>query len=154
MIYQKMSQNAIAAVSRLAEIYHDPECRLSSRDIAESRNLPVPLAGKILTVLARHGLVVGAPGPGGGYRLALPPEEISLGDVVALFEREAGAACPYGPGWCGNGDPCPLHESMMAMQHVIQEYLEQTTFAVFAKDAQRSKRQAQRKKSQRGSKRK
>lgn len=131
MIYQKTTQNAIAAVSRLSEVWSEPEVRLSSRDIAEDRNLPVPIVAKILTELSRAGLVSGSPGPGGGYRLARPPREITLRDVATLFERDGQTACPYGPGWCGSGQPCPLHDSMLAMQQKIDSYLEKTSFAVF-----------------------
>jgi Rrf2 family transcriptional regulator, iron-sulfur cluster assembly transcription factor len=131
MIYQKTTQNAIAAVSRLAEAWSEPEVRLSSRDIAEDRNLPVPIVAKILTELSRAGLVTGSPGPGGGYRLARPPREITLRDVAGLFERDGQTACPYGPGWCGSGQPCPLHDSMLAMQQKINSYLEKTNFAAF-----------------------
>lgn len=133
MIHQKTSQNAIAAMSRLAELYNSPDTVASSRDIAESRNLPVPIVAKILTELSRAGLITGSPGPGGGYRLARKPAEISLWDVVSLFERETDAACPYGPGWCGTGAPCPLHNSLMAVQHIIDEYLKTTTLKVFEK---------------------
>ena len=133
MIHQKASQNAIAAMSRLAELYHESSAVASSRDIADSRNLPGPIVAKILPVLSRGGLISGSPGPGGGYRLSRPPAEISLHDITDLFERDAATACPYGPGWCGTGEPCPLHNSLMAVQHIIDEYLRNTTLAVFEK---------------------
>lgn len=132
MIHQKATQSAIAAMSRLAELYAEPERVASSREIAESRNLPPPLVAKILTELSRSGLVSGSPGPGGGYRLAKPPHEISLLDVAALFEREASTFCPFGPGWCGKKDPCPLHHSMLAIRQIENDYLKHTTFSVFA----------------------
>ncbi len=131
MIHQKTSQNAIAAVSRLAELFASGSVA-SGKQIAASRNLPVPLVGKILTELSRGGLIVGSPGPGGGYRLARDPAEISLKDVVELFERESQGLCPYGPGWCGNNDPCPLHNSISAMNQVIEDFLRNTNFAVFS----------------------
>ena len=86
MIHLKTTQNAIAAMSRLAELYGVAGAVASSREVAQSRNLPVPLVGKILTDLSRAGVVTGSPGPGGGYRLAKPPAEISLKDVAELFE--------------------------------------------------------------------
>ena len=102
MFHQKTTQNAIAAMSRLAELYGDgvSPTLASSRDIAESRSLPAPLVAKILTELSRGGLVTGSPGPGGGYKLAKSPREITLYHVVQLFERDAKSACPYGPGDC------------------------------------------------------
>jgi Rrf2 family iron-sulfur cluster assembly transcriptional regulator len=145
MIYQKTTQNAIAAVSRLAELFRDPEARASSRDIAESRNLPAPIVAKILTELSRGGLIVGAPGPGGGYRLARPPAEISLKDVADLFEREVQTACPYGPGWCGHSEPCPLHESLLTMRKRIEEYLLRTNFAAFGDKKSNQKKASKRK---------
>lgn len=132
MIHQKTTRNAVAAMSRLAELYHDGDPDLaSSREIAESRNLPVPLVGKILTELSRSGLVVGSPGPGGGYQLAKPPTEITLKDVVVLFEREGESPCPFGPGWCGNNEPCPVHDSLMNFRASFDAFLEETTLAAF-----------------------
>lgn len=129
---QKTTQNAIAAMSRLAELYADPNEVASSRQIAESRNLPVPVVAKILTELSRGGLVTAAPGPGGGYRLAKSPVEISLKDVVDLFEKENVTACPYGPNWCGKEAPCPLHHSLTALLQIHNDYLRNTNFSVFA----------------------
>ena len=132
MIHQKTTQNAIAAMSRLAELYADSTYLASSREIAEARNLSVPFVAKVLTVLSQRGLVTGLRGPGGGYRLAKPPSEISLNDVVVLFEREdATVWCPFGPGWCGNKQPCPIHDSLSALQQIFQDYLKNTTFDAF-----------------------
>ncbi len=131
MIHQKMTQNAIAAMSRLAELYLEPNRVASSREVAESRDLPLPLVAKILTELSRGGLVTASPGPGGGYRLARQPHEISLNDVVQLFERESESFCPFGPKWCGNNEPCPLHDSILAMRQIAQNFLKNTTFAIF-----------------------
>ncbi len=117
-------------MSRLAELYDDGVLA-SSADIAQARNLPQPLVAKLLTTLARSGLVTGSPGPGGGYRLAKHPRDISLLDIVTLFERESETACPFGPGWCGEGDPCPLHHSLSAIKQVENDYLMNTTLEVF-----------------------
>ncbi|TWU33932.1 RrF2 family transcriptional regulator [Novipirellula artificiosorum] len=134
MIHQKTSQNAIAAMSRLAELYAvRPTCTLSSREIAESRNLPTPIVAKILTILSRAGYVTGSPGPGGGYRLAKKPSLITLKEVMILFERESESMCPFGPGWCGNQEPCPLHETIADMEKRAQKFLTKTTFAAFVK---------------------
>lgn len=129
---QKTTQNAISAMSRLAELYADPNQVVSSRQIAESRDLPVPVVSKILTELSRGGLVTAVPGPGGGYRLARSPVEISLKEVVDLFEKANVTACPYGPDWCGKQAPCPLHHSLTALLQIHNDYLRNTNFSVFA----------------------
>jgi Rrf2 family protein len=130
--YGKTTQNAIAAMSRLAELYDDGEGRVSSADIAKTRRLPQTLVAKVLTILSQAGLVTGSPGPGGGYTLALPPNQISLYDVAMLFERPADQlTCPFGPGWCGTNAPCPLHHKLVAVDDQMTEFLKATTFDVF-----------------------
>jgi len=133
-------------MSRLAELYGGPSAVASSRDIAESRNLPVPIVAKILTELSRAGLVTGSPGPNGGYRLAFEPAEISLQDIVSLFERESEVACAFGPGWCGTQAPCPLHDELTRLRAVEQEFCQSTTLAVFQKKIAGSNRTAAHKK--------
>ncbi|MGI9457094.1 MAG: RrF2 family transcriptional regulator [Aeoliella sp.] len=139
MLHQKMTQSGIAAMSRLAELHADGGTA-SSAEVAASRNLPQPLVAKVMTTLARAGLVVGTRGPGGGYRLALAPENVSLWDVVQLFEREVDTACPFGPGWCGNEEPCPLHETLVAMRQIEDNYLKSTTFSLFKAQQKRLKK--------------
>lgn len=131
MILQKSTQAAVAAMSRLAELYDTGETATSS-DLAKARNLPQPLISKILSHLSRAGLVVGSPGPRGGYRLAREPEQISLWEVTSLFERAAESPCPFGPGWCGNEEPCPIHETVVAMRQLEENYLKNTRFSVFS----------------------
>ena len=129
--YGKTAQNAIAAVSYLAGM-EEGALPASSAVIAKARKLPKPLVAKVLTILSRHGLVEGSTGPGGGYRLAKSAGEISLLDVVAHFDQvETPAMCPLGPEWCGNNDPCPLHETLEGLHQRTLEALASTTFEGF-----------------------
>lgn len=134
-------------MSRLAEAYASSE-QLSSRDVAESRGIAQTLVAKLLTTLSQAGLVSGSRGPGGGYSLALPPQEISLLDIVAVFERQDGAlVCPFGPNWCGSHEPCPLHNDYLAFTEQFNEWLSSTTLAVFTeRNAPTAKKRATKKK--------
>jgi Rrf2 family protein len=141
--YGKTTRSAIAAMSRLAQAWGDPGARLSSADIARSRNLPQPVVAKLLTILGQNGLVAGAPGPGGGYRLGRAPSDISLFDVARLFEREEEEmGCPFGPGWCGTREPCPLHHDLERLRRQTVRYLQQTRFDVFVGSPRRRGRGA------------
>ena len=104
-MYGKQTETAIAAMSRLAEVYDGGKTRLSATDVAEQRGMQRPFVGKILTILSQADLVSGSPGPGGGYTLARPPAQITVRDVYRLFEREENSVtCPFGGGICGVGD--------------------------------------------------
>ena len=129
----KTSQTAIAAMSLLAQRYDGGRTRLSSLDIAAARQLPVPLVAKLLTSLSTAGLVSGTRGPGGGYWLSVPPEAIALADIVSVFEKDIDRMlCPFGPHWCGTGDPCPMHDSLTAFDAQWAEYLNETKLSVFS----------------------
>jgi Rrf2 family transcriptional regulator, iron-sulfur cluster assembly transcription factor len=140
--YGKTTQYAIAAASRLAEVYAD-EGKLSSLDIAKNRQLPQPVVAKVLTILSQAGIVTGNPGPRGGYCLARPPEQIRLLDVAECFERsDKTLTCPFGPTYCGTGNPCPLHQQIVALVNHFQRFLEENTLAVFTKNTRKKKQAA------------
>lgn len=116
----------------LAEVYGKDHPRLSTNDIAESRQLTRPFVAKVLTTLSHAGLINGSPGPGGGFSLAREPEKISLQDIVVLFESsKIDSPCPYGPDYCGKGNPCPLHDQIVFIQDSMADFLGQTTLAEF-----------------------
>ena len=126
-----MSGCAVAAVSALAEVY-PAGTTTSSANIARSRNLSQPLVAKVLATLSQHGIVHGTRGPGGGYRLARNPAAITVLEIVELVEGHRDpSSCPFGPGWCGVGDPCPLHDTLVAMSESAAATLHDTNFAAF-----------------------
>ena len=129
--YSKLAQAGISAVSYLASVAS--ENRLTgSAEIAESRRISRQMIAKVLTMLSRKGLVEGTPGPSGGYRLSRPPAEISLLDIVTAFDDpEERVMCPFGPHWCGNGAPCPLHDRLMEMHQQTLDQLAAESFSQF-----------------------
>ncbi len=77
---------ALHACSLLATL---PEgAALPTARLAEFFELPPAYLAKHLQALSRAGVLEPAVGPKGGYRLARPPERISLRDVVAAVEGE------------------------------------------------------------------
>ncbi len=55
-------------------------------DIAADNNLPKKFLDAILVELRNDGLVRSKKGPGGGYTLARPASQISIGQVVRLLD--------------------------------------------------------------------
>lgn len=131
--YGKVAQAAICATSLLAQHYNakTPQ-RFNSAEIAKTRKLSQAIVAKVLTVLSQTGVVIGAPGPGGGYTLARPPEKITLLDIVSPFDRlEPSVNCPYGEGWCGTGPHCPLHHQLDKIRVDVTKFLKTTTLKGF-----------------------
>ena len=132
MIIANATRTAIAAVSCLAERYDDGMTRISAAEIARDRSLKGPFVSKVLSELSRAGVVSGTTGPGGGFTLARPPEEITVGEVMSLFERsEAEVRCPFGGGRCGVDKACPLHDAFLGAQASMLRFYDETTFGIF-----------------------
>lgn len=128
-VYGKTASNAVAIMSYLAG---DPQRFAGSREIARVRKISPTLAAKLLTRLAAAGLVKGHPGPGGGYSLKRPAKDISLFDIVSLFEQtDIPTVCPYGEGYCGHNPPCPLHDTIKTIIDRNEKYLRDTRLSIF-----------------------
>lgn len=129
--YSKLAQAGIAAVSYLAAV--SPDKRLAgSAEIAEDRQLSRMLVAKVLTMLSAANVVDGKPGPSGGYQLTRPAAEITLLDVVSVFEDPKDRVmCPFGPNWCGVGPNCPLHNTFIEMHEKSLDRLQKETFQQF-----------------------
>lgn len=130
----KLAQQGIAAASYLAQKYDEEGTRVSAVEIADARDLPRPVMSKILAALSLHGITTGTTGPTGGYRLAKPPEDISLHDIVAVFERmDIRPMCPFGPNWCGHGDLCPMHDAITEASKQVAAFLSTQHLGPFRK---------------------
>ena len=79
------AEYACLAIIALAERRHETR-PLPIREIADAKEIPATFLTQILLKLKSAGLVVSTRGSSGGYRLARPPEEISLIDVLRVID--------------------------------------------------------------------
>jgi Rrf2 family protein len=75
---------AVCAMLELGLQYHNQF--ISVTVLAEKRCIPGPFLEKLLLQLKHAGLTTSRRGPDGGYSLALPPEEIRIGDIFTAVE--------------------------------------------------------------------
>lgn len=57
-----------------------------SRDIAATRAIPGSFLDRILLTLRNGGIIVSVRGVNGGHYLAKPPKDISIREIIELFE--------------------------------------------------------------------
>ncbi|NEQ44115.1 MAG: RrF2 family transcriptional regulator [Leptolyngbya sp. SIOISBB] len=95
-------------------------CLASVNTISQRQNLPAPYLEKLLIELRRANLVVSVRGAQGGYRLARPAAEISLGDILAAVGETTAPLPRYQPDleqaedWVTCSIWQRLHEKMQA----------------------------------------
>lgn len=82
------------------------------RDAAARGGLPANMLAKVFQRLATRGLLLSRRGPGGGYRLARPQEQISLADILRAVEDivPGGNPCLLRNRDCGPGHFCLIHQ--------------------------------------------
>jgi Rrf2 family protein len=104
------------------------------RDIAERQHIPAKFLEQILLTLKNAGLLHSRMGIGGGYYLARPAEEISLGQVVRVLDGPlAPIRCvsqmSYEPCGCPDEETCGLRLVMLDVRNAIADILDRTTLA-------------------------
>jgi Rrf2 family protein len=118
----------------------DPGQPVPAARLAGYYDLPPVYFNKQLQALARAGIVVSIPGPRGGFRLARPPERITLMDVVVAIEGpEPAFRCAEirrrGPGAttpAGDPAPCLIDEAMRSAELAWRSALAARTVADIA----------------------
>jgi Rrf2 family protein len=111
-----------------------PTAVAQMKDIAGRQQIPVKFLEQILLTLKNAGLLRSRAGVGGGYYLARPPAEITLGQVVRLLDGPlAPIPCvsqmAYERCVCDDENTCGLRLAMLDVRNAIANILDQTTLA-------------------------
>ncbi len=97
----RRSEYGLRAMGLLGEQL--PDERLSASEIARREQIPVKYLEQILANLRQAGLVESRAGARGGYRLARPARQITIGEVVRAVDGPLDPAPADGPP--AEGDP-------------------------------------------------
>jgi Rrf2 family protein len=111
LFFTTVCEYAIRALTHLAVYANGRPVQV--KDIAEVEDIPRHFLAKILNQLTYKGLVRAYRGPGGGFILARPANEIFVRDIVEAIDgfESLRRRCVLGLDECRDDQPCPLHES-------------------------------------------
>lgn len=84
MLLSKRTQYGLRALVCFADTYE--RGYLQARELSHREKLPPKFLESILSTLTRANYLTSRIGVSGGYRLAKPPNEIMLGEIVARLE--------------------------------------------------------------------
>jgi Rrf2 family protein len=110
MIHSPTCQHALRALIYLAE--KNAPGPVLVREIAEASDVPQPSLAKILHSLRGRGLVRSTKGPGGGYQLARPGDQLRVVDVIEAVDGQIdlNSVCVLGLDTCSDEASCALHD--------------------------------------------
>ena len=104
----------------------DGETPVSVREIADRQDISGKYMEQIISVLSRAGLLKSVRGAQGGYHLAMPCEQITVGMILRATEGDlAPAECvSHGAQHCGRSDDCPSHTVFSKVYSAINQVID------------------------------
>ena len=100
-------------------------------EIAARQEISLSYLEQLFAQLRRRGLVSSVRGPGGGYRLARPPEGISILDVVSAVDESTRVTRCAGdapsPGCMKDRSRCLTHDLWADLGEHIRDFLDGVT---------------------------
>jgi len=131
----KKTGYGLAALSYLAG---RPDRWVCARVLSEQLSVPVSLLMNVLKELAGAGYVESIRGAHGGYRVARPPEEIHLGELVRDLEgpirrseclRDRPREGDRAGGSCRAASACPHADPLHRVHRKLRGFLDDLTLA-------------------------
>jgi Rrf2 family protein len=108
---------------------------VSTKDIAETYGIPLPLLSKILQRLARNGFLKSEQGTNGGYRLAREARFITALDVIRAIDGPIIlTACFTDHNECTHSERCSVREPLKKVHEGILGLLQNITIADICRD--------------------
>jgi Rrf2 family protein len=129
----RVSAKVDYALRACAELAGAGEGRVKGDRLAQAQEIPLKFLENILLDLKHAGLVQSQRGADGGYWLSLPPEEITLADVIRAVEGPIANVRGMPPQEVEyNGPAAPLQQVWIAVRANLRTVLEAVTLADLA----------------------
>jgi Rrf2 family protein len=130
----RVSAKADYAVRAAVELASADSGPVKGEAIAQAQDIPLKFLENILGELKHDGLLRSQRGTEGGYWLALPPEEITIADVIRAVEGPLASVRGTSPDRLEySGAAEPLGRLWVAVRANLREVLESVTLADVAR---------------------
>ena len=143
----RISTRGRYALRAIVDLALNEEAGLVQQEaIARRQEIPSPYLARLMAQLAGAGLLRGARGPGGGYRLARPAAEISAGDVVRAVEGPIAVVKCLTPGSrraCPRQSGCVTQPLWKRLGEAVSEVLDGVSLQDLVDQARESGRAAE-----------
>ncbi len=109
---------------------HNGQGPVQIGEISKRQDISVKYLEQLIRPLKQASMVTSVRGPKGGHLLAKKPEEITLGQIVRLFEGQSELVeCISHPEKCSMSDDCQVRLAWKDATRVLYEKLDSTTIS-------------------------
>jgi Rrf2 family iron-sulfur cluster assembly transcriptional regulator len=102
---------------------------ISLADISRRQGISLSYLEQLFAKLRRNKLVVSVRGPGGGYRLSRPGEDIFVAEIIDAVNESVDATDCNGKADCQEGETCLTHFLWCDLSEQIHRFLAQISLA-------------------------
>ena len=144
----RLSKRGEYGLRAMIDITHalqeNPAGIVQIKDISQRENIPAKFLEQILLSMKNAGLLNSRMGVGGGYHLARPPSEISLGEIFRTLDGPVApircvSQMAYEPCGCPDERTCGLRMVMGDVRNAIADILDNTSLADVVKRVERAR---------------
>jgi Rrf2 family iron-sulfur cluster assembly transcriptional regulator len=96
---------------------------ISLAEISERQGISLSYLEQLFTKLRRSDLVKSTRGPGGGYTLSRPADDIAVADVITAVDEKVDSTRCGGLGNCQDDQQCLTHDLWMDLSDQIYNFL-------------------------------
>jgi Rrf2 family iron-sulfur cluster assembly transcriptional regulator len=129
----KLTTRARYAVMAMVDLAaHETQTPVSLADIAGREEISLPYLEQIFCCLRRRGLVRSVRGPGGGYRLARPAEDIRVAEIFCAMDeplRATRCEAAWDHGCRNDRAQCRTHALWAELGHFVDLFLSSVSLA-------------------------
>jgi Rrf2 family iron-sulfur cluster assembly transcriptional regulator len=127
------------AVTAMIDIaMHSTKGPATLAGVSERQRISLSYLEQLFGKLRRHGLVESVRGPGGGYHLARPGENISVADIILAVDEPIDATQCGGQENCQEDRRCMTHDLWAGLNAHIFDYLRSVTLAELVRQQDQS----------------
>lgn len=125
------------AVRILAALSHTGEAFVKAADLAAATAIPKEYVAKVVGTLKRRGWVVSHPGAAGGHSLVGQAKDVTLLEIVELFEGPVHLNACTGPNGCRFTQRCPAHRIWLEAESELRRVLAKYNIAELGAQSER-----------------
>jgi FeS assembly SUF system regulator len=133
----RLSRLADYGVVLMSQMAGSRESLHNAQTMADATQLPLPTVSKVLSVLARAGLLTATRGAKGGFKLARSARQISVAEIISAVDGPVALTqcIERGPGSCDVEGICSTRRGWQTINNAVQRALEGVSLAELVEPA-------------------
>ena len=129
----KLSTKGRYGVTAMMDLaIHDNAGPVTLADISQCQGISLSYLEQLFSKLRKAELVQGVRGPGGGYRLSRPADQINIAEIISAVDEKVDVTRCKKEGNCQDGMRCLTHDLWIELSERLYTFLSSITLSQFA----------------------